>query len=264
MPTPTISIVTIAYNSAKTIADTIASVRAQQYPGLEYIVIDGGSTDGTLAILEANHDLITSWVSEPDKGIYDAMNKGVARATGEIVGIVNSDDFLEPGALAAVAEAAAAHPEADLFVGNIRVLLDDQGREAFESKPRQDVMGDRFKSIPVPHPATFVRRRVYEELGGFDTRYRVSADYEFILRCLKADKQFVFLDRILSNFRAGGASGTAFMRTTREERDIKLAYGCPPGAAWRIFWRSSISYYLVGKLNRVPGFKRAYKALKSP
>ena len=154
---PKISIITITYNSDATIEETIRSVTMQDYPALEYVIIDGGSTDGTLDIIQKYRDQIQIVISEPDKGISDAFNKGIARATGEIIGIINSDDILLPGALQEVAE--AYNPQVDIYSGLILFWNEDTD-ETFPSYP--DVSFDTLKlQYNVAHTARFVRKDAY-------------------------------------------------------------------------------------------------------
>jgi glycosyltransferase involved in cell wall biosynthesis len=212
---PMISIVTVCMNSADTIRGTIESVNIQTYQHLEHILVDGGSTDGTMDILRTeelrsrSEGKIFRWTSEPDRGIYDAMNKGIAMAGGEIIGILNSDDFYESNTLQLVADAAAMHPEAGLFYGFLRVLT-QKGKELqvyryrYETYLLNPTLG---VCSGTQHPACFVRRRVYEQVGLFDVQIPIAADYDFLVRAMKAGVQFHALDSVLANFRLGGASG---------------------------------------------------------
>ena len=201
---PSITIVTPAFNAAATIERTLASVRAQDYPGeLEHLVVDGASTDGTVALLDAAG---VRYVSEPDRGLAHAMNKGIALARGEIVGELNADDVYAPGALTAVGEAFAAHPHAEWVTGRCDII-DGDGREirravtAYKNALlRRYSLGLYLTHNFVSAPATFFRRDVLRELGGFDERYRISVDYDLQLKLARRGDPVV-LDRTLASFR---------------------------------------------------------------
>lgn len=259
---PQLSLVTVTYNSARTLLDTLASVRAQHYPNLQYIVIDGGSTDGTLDIVRQNQDIITEWVSEADRGVYDAMNKGIAMASGEVIGLVNSDDFLEPGALQAVADAYRQVPTADVFYGNVRNIHERQGHR-YEFRPSNALRRAAVKGMPVAHPATFVTKRAYDELGAFDLRYRIAADYDLILRYLEAGREFIHIDSVLSNMRQGGLSGQQHWCTNREVYRIKRAHGFNGAIAlWHLVELSAKGCF-VHSLGKIPFFYAFYKHRKA-
>jgi glycosyltransferase involved in cell wall biosynthesis len=210
-----LSIITVSYNSASTLARTFDSVLSQNFNGeIEYIVIDGASTDDTVSLIRQYEGLFSScgiyfsWISEPDKGIYDAMNKGITMANGELVGILNSDDFYEPDTLKRVSEAAGKSPDADIIYGMLRVMLAD-GRELQIYRYRYDnYLLDLSCTVQsaAQHPTCFVRKRVYDEIGCFDTSFRTSADYDFLLRAMKNGVSFLALDHVLSNFSLGGAT----------------------------------------------------------
>ncbi len=201
---PAITIVTPSFNAATTIGQTIRSVRAQEYAGeLEHLVVDGGSTDGTVELLERSG---VRYVSEPDRGLAHAMNKGIALARGEILGELNADDVYEPGALAAVGEAFAARPEAEWATGLCRII-DGQGREIRRGVTAYKNALLRRYSLRlylthnfVSAPATFFRRAVLRELGGFDERYRISVDYDLQLKLARRGDPVV-LHRYLAAFR---------------------------------------------------------------
>lgn len=198
---PKISIITIAYNSAATIEATLRSVVAQGYPRLEYIIIDGGSTDATLSIVEQYRPHLATVVSEPDRGISDAFNKGIAHSTGDIVGIINSDDELLPGALQAVAEAYQTHP-ADIYRGDI-VLWN---RDTDSRRVEQPSM--RFPTMPffihVAHQGTFVTRQCYDRIGGYREDIRYSMDLDLLMRADRMGCTFHHVARPLALYAIGG------------------------------------------------------------
>ena len=214
------SIVTISYNSGKTIERTIKSVLNLAYPNVEYVVVDGASKDNTLDIIKRYEPQFIGrmrWVSEPDKGIYDAMNKGIMMSTGDIIGIVNSDDWLEPDALQIVYESLATNEFnlGCLYTGGIKfhgnkkdtVLLPDMS--LMKKKSKQYFMGG------IKHPATFVPREVYDNIGLYDTDMRISADTDFILRCYFGDVKFVVVSHVLSNMSEGGISTNHTFKTIK-------------------------------------------------
>jgi glycosyltransferase involved in cell wall biosynthesis len=217
-----ISIVTPTYNAAKTLARTIQSVRDQDYAPIEYIVVDGGSTDGTLDIIRDHAWMIARWVSERDKGIYDAMNKGIALATGEIIGIINADDHYLPGAIRAVVDATAQNPQADVYYGDI--LYDCVYRPPYREQPTTQLNGAPLHAVRVSHPAVFVRRNTYERLGVYDLSYRLAGDYEFFYRLVKHGARFCYIPQTLSYMYGGGASAQGAARTLAETRKAFLQW----------------------------------------
>lgn len=225
---PLISVITVCRNSAATIARTFESVLSQSYLPIEYIVIDGVSSDGTLDLIKAYEEKFRSrgiqfrWLSESDRGIYDAMNKGITQATGEIIGILNSDDYYEPDSTAVIAGANTAHPEAGIFYGFLRVLMGaGQELQCFRYRYENYLLNLRSGVFTgTQHPACFVRRRVYQQIGGFDTQFSVAADYDFLVRALKQEVCFQPVDKVLSNFTLGGAS-----TTVNDYERLKERYG---------------------------------------
>lgn len=204
-----LSIITVCYNSANTIRDTIESVFSQDHCDIEYIVIDGGSKDGTQAIVESYGERISRFISEPDKGLYDAMNKGVALATGDVIGILNSDDFYEDSTSASsVVKAFERHSESDVVFGDVVFVNapDLQKVTRFYRGNRFTPWKLRFGWMP-PHPATFIRKSAYTKVGLYSLKYRISADYEFFVRLFMVQRlKYSYLDKVLVRMRSGGAS----------------------------------------------------------
>lgn len=221
-----ITIVTVCRNSASTIKSTVESVLSQDYADIEYIVVDGGSTDGTLGILQDYAGKLDRLISEPDKGIYDAINKGIAAATGEIVGILNSDDFYEsPTVLSSVVRAFTDSPRADIVFGDVVYVRPDSlqrvvryyGSGAFRPWKL------RFGWEP-PHPATFVRRSAYARIGPYATDFRVASDYEmFVKAFLVHHMTFARVDAVLVRMRTGGISTSGFRINLMQNREIVQA-----------------------------------------
>ena len=216
-----ISVITVVFNAAKSIRLAMESVLCQMCPSDQYIVIDGGSTDGTRQILEEYKDRLAYWVSEPDGGIYDAMNKGLRHARGNVIGILNADDTYFPGALQSVRQAFAKNPNAVLH-GDIEVV--DQGRVVDVWRGVNPVgVESQFRKMTINHPATFIPRRFYEKFGNYSLAYRLSSDYELVLRLIVGGVPFVYLDRPLTRFSVGGSSGG--ISTYRETLAIQRTYG---------------------------------------
>ena len=217
-------------NAAGTLPETLESVGSQGYPRLEHVVVDGGSTDGTLDVLRAAEGV--RWISEPDRGLSDAMNKGIRMATGDVVGWLNADDCYEPGALRAVGEAFARDPEALWATGRCRII-DAEGREI---RPRVTAYKNallRRYSLPlyltqnfISSPATFVRRSAFDHVGLFEERFRYSMDYDVWLRLARLRDPLV-LDRDLASFRMapGSLSMSGFERQFVEHAQNAREHG---------------------------------------
>lgn len=205
-----ISIVTVCFNSADTIEDTIRSVLSQQHSRLEYIVIDGGSTDGTLDVLARYRDRIAKCVSERDRGIYDAMNKGVRLAEGEFVGFLNADDvYAGPNVISEVA-AALQTDHADGVYGDLVYI----GRRNTERVVRywragQYRPGAFYSGWVPPHPTFFCRTALYRRFGGFNPEYRIAGDFELMLRLIEKEHIGVrYIPKPFVRMRAGGKANT--------------------------------------------------------
>jgi len=217
-----ITVITVCYNSAATIADALQSVADQSWPCVEHIVIDGASTDGTLAVIDRYRDGLVKVVSEPDAGIYDAMNKGLRLATGDLVGFLNADDMLaEPDTLAFIAQAGQTAPQADAVYGDLIYVDKDRPERAFRYWRSEAFKPSRlgFGWMP-PHPTLYVRLPVMRALGGFDTGFRIAADYDFVLRLfIRPGRQFVYLPRVLVRMRTGGASNRSLRALFRKSSE---------------------------------------------
>ncbi|CRM91074.1 PGL/p-HBAD biosynthesis glycosyltransferase/MT3031 [Pseudomonas sp. 22 E 5] len=218
-----LSIITVCYNSASTIRDTIESVFSQDYCDIEYIVVDGGSKDGTQAIVESYGERISRFISEPDKGLYDAMNKGVALATGDVIGILNSDDFYEDStSVSSVVKAFERHSESDVVFGDVVFVNapDLQKVTRFYRGNRFAPWKLRFGWMP-PHPATFIRKSAYTDVGLYSLKYRISADYEFFVRLFMVQRlKYSYLDKVLVRMRSGGASTAGLKSSLKLNMEI--------------------------------------------
>lgn len=220
-----ISIITVCYNSVETIRDTIESVLSQQYPDIEYIIVDGASKDGTLELISEYEGRISKVISESDKGIYDAMNKGVQAATGDFVGILNSDDVF---AGSDVIQNLVAHlqnnPSADAVYADL----------VFVQRKEMDVVTRRYSSsgfspwkvrfgFMIPHPTFYARRELFEKYGNYKLGYRVSADFELMARFMSKGVKMVRHSAVMVKMREGGISTTGFWWRIHQNLEIVRA-----------------------------------------
>lgn len=229
----TVSIVTVAYNSEATIRDTIESVLGQKGVELEYIIIDGNSSDGTMSIVNEYKDRIATIISEPDKGIYDAMNKGVNAATGDIVGILNSDDFYaNENVLASIVNCFS--DEVEGVYGDLVYVDQTKTNKITRTWISGEYVPGSFKKgwMP-PHPTFFVRREVYEKFVVYTLELRSAADYEFMLRVIhKEEMKVAYLNEIVVHMRVGGQSNISIKNRIKANREDKKAWemnGLKPG-----------------------------------
>lgn len=228
MDMPIFSIITICYNSGETIERTIKSVLAQTCKDYEYIVVDGGSKDSTLDIVRKYEPLFDGrmkWKSEPDKGIYNAMNKGINRSKGIIIGIVNSDDWLENDALQNVYETYCSmeSPKESLFCGAINFHFIDNTIKLLE--PNLQLLNKYaplYEMAGIRHPAVFVPVEVYQKYGIFDESIKVMADADLILRFYYGGVKFVAINKIISNMSDGGLSNSRVLRLRYKDKCIIL------------------------------------------
>ncbi len=214
-----ISVITVCLNSAKTIEQTIQSVIGQDDTDFEYIIIDGGSEDGTLDIIEKYRKNITILISELDNGIYDAMNKGITLASGEVIGIINSDDWYEPGALKNVRK-CFQKSDADIVYGRLRLIFEDE--TSYIQTP-SNIEKIRYE-MSIPHPTVFVRKEIYEKYGMFQMEYKIAADYELMLRLYISGVKFIYDDNVFANFRIGGVSDQQRRKCGEETQMIAQKY----------------------------------------
>ena len=203
---PLISIITVVYNGEKYLQQTIDSIANQTYKNIEYIVVDGGSTDHTIEIIKANEKTISKWISEPDRGLYDAMNKGAALANGELIGTINSDDWYETDAVESIVNAYLDNPDKLIFHAN-KNCIEPNGN--MHVKPgRTSTFFLKYYAMIMNHPTMFIHKTVYE-----DHKYNIElsslSDYQFVLEVLNTKGNvFVYIPKVISNFRLGGISGS--------------------------------------------------------
>lgn len=213
-----ISIITVCFNSSKTIRRTFESVLRQSYSNIEYVVVDGQSSDGTTDIIREYEPLFQGkmkWISEKDKGIYDAMNKGICMASGELIGIINSDDYYEDNAVEIMATAMTKEKYQILY-GETRIWRDGQVESV--GLLTHTFLRDRM----IYHPACFVSRAIYKDFGGFDMQYPSVADYDFMLRMMEhKEVKFYPVYKMVANFSLGGmcTTETAYLDLLRLQRN---------------------------------------------
>ena len=231
---PKISLITAVFNNERHIETAIKCVSDQSYPNIEYIVVDGGSTDRTLEIINRHRDKIHHLVSEKDKGIYDALNKGVNLATGDVIGFLHSDDLFNSNTVIEKISETFQKMDIDGVYSDLDYV--SQGKNSFKiirhwkSKPFEPNL---LKSgwMP-PHPTLFLKKSVYDKVGLFNLNYRISADYDFVLRAFgKSEFKFHYLPRVNVKMRIGGESNRnleRIIKKSREDLTILKSHGYPP------------------------------------
>ncbi|MEX1200846.1 MAG: glycosyltransferase family 2 protein [Methylophaga sp.] len=218
---PKISILTVCYNSAKTIIDTFTSVREQNYGNIEYIVVDGGSTDGTLKLIE-NSDAVTKYVSEPDEGIYDAMNKGISMATGDVIGLLNADDFFDADDVLSEIARIFQNQTVDACYADLVYVQQQNTKKIVRYwQPGAFRPGAFKRGWMPPHPTFFCRKSVYQQYGDFDLRYKIAADVELLFRFLEqSEVNAVYLPRIITRMRLGGTTNQSVSNMKAQNREV--------------------------------------------
>lgn len=199
-------------------------MRRQGYSDLEYIIVDGGSKDATLDIVGRYPDLVTACISEPDQGIYDAMNKGIQRATGDVIGILNSDDFyLNDQVLHEVAELFGADPELEVVLGDVDFVNDDDLSRPVRHYPTGNFKPWMFRfGLMPPHPAVFVRKSAYERVGLYKVGYKIAADFDLLTRLLLVDcAKYQVAHKTWVRMRTGGASTSGMKSNMISTREMK-------------------------------------------
>ncbi|MFG6637669.1 glycosyltransferase family 2 protein [Sulfitobacter sp. 1A12126] len=216
-----ISIVTAVFNRVDTVADALRSVEAQSYQNVEHVIQDGGSKDGTLELIQKHHGSSSGLVSEPDAGIYDAINKGISRASGDIIGLMHSDDFFADDLVLQKIAEAFREPEVDGVYGDLDYV----------SSSNTDKIVRRWRSGPYradllkrgwmpPHPTLYLRREVFDRWGLYDTSMRIAADYEAMLRYLvKGDIRLAYIPEVLVKMRVGGESNRSLSGILQKSRE---------------------------------------------
>jgi glycosyltransferase len=206
-----VSIITATFNSERSLQKTIDSVISQDYKNIEHIVVDGGSTDNTLNIISANQATISNYISENDKGIYDALNKGIKLSTGDIIGFLNSDDILaDKNVVSRIVQTFLTH-KTDVVYGDLLYVSNSEGGIAIRFWKSNEFNHRQLKFgwMP-PHPTVYCRRKVYEQYGGYDETYKISGDYDYILRIFKeVDVIKSYLPITMVKMEVGGVSNNS-------------------------------------------------------
>lgn len=247
-----ISIITVCLNSERTIEQTIQSVIGQCDYNYEYIIIDGGSTDRTIEIIEKYRYGISKIVSESDSGLYDAMNKGISLATGDIIGIINSDDWYEPGVFGIVRR-CFQESNAEVIYGKLN-QIDAEGKINIQIPG--DIERLRYE-METPHPTVFIKRSLYEKYGAFQIKYKIAADYDLMLRLYTKGVKFYFCNKIFANFRLGGYAMQQGENCVEETLLISkhyLSYVPLEERAYykNIIWLTYRTFYFIQILDEVP------------
>ena len=203
-----VSIITVVFNGQNTIKDTVKSVLTQDYPDIEHIIIDGASTDGTMQVIQSYSDRIAHIVSEPDQGIYDAMNKGIKLATGDLVGILNADDFYASSDVISTVVKQFEISQVDSVFGDLVFVKPDALDQVIRYYSSAKFHPKQFAAGWMPaHPTFFVKRWAYEQYGLFKTDYKIASDYELLIRFLaKYQLSYRYIPKVMVKMRAGGVS----------------------------------------------------------
>lgn len=240
---PAVSIITITMNAAATLGRTIASVQAQTHSSIEQIFVDGASSDDTIAIIRAKARPQDYWISETDKGISDAFNKGVAMARGSYILILNADDWLSPGQIETALK-ALADSGADFVFGDLIFYQGDTALFRYQGDPRYArAIHRRWPSVG--HPTLLAARGCFERVGLFDTVYRNAMDYDWLLRLHRSGGRGTYCPSIVANMTHDGVSNIQFRRTIEEIRHIVVSHGRNPllagMEAWFRYWKTRLS-----------------------
>jgi glycosyltransferase involved in cell wall biosynthesis len=222
---PIISIVTVSYNSKGTIIDTIRSVLSQTYPDIEYIVIDGSSSDGTIELIKSFGDKIQKFVSEPDKGIYDAINKGIRLSTGNIIGILNSDDFFYSDNVIQKVVDAFHRDNIDAVYGDVQFVDPVNTSKIVRYYSSKQFKPTKFKFGFMPaHPSFYVKRELFGKLGSYKTDYKIAADFELLARFMYVNQiRCKYIEMPFVSMRTGGVSNKSILSNIILNKEIARA-----------------------------------------
>lgn len=264
-----VSIITVAYNSVKTIEQTILSVLNQSYSNIEYIIIDGGSRDGTVNIIKKYSEKISYWISETDKGIYDAMNKGLDVASGDVIGIINSDDWYETNAVEVIVQYFKNNSELEGVCGDLLIHLDFNKYNMIKVAHSSINLSNIREKMSIAHPTLFLKKSFYLTYGNFDPKYSIAADYELLLRAMLKGAKLGYIPFLIAHFRVGGASSNQ-LKLLRDVIKIKkihnnslksIMFFCVQGYCAYIYMRiqSVFPSGLLLFIKRVRGWKLVNK-----
>lgn len=256
---PLVSVITVAFNSEATIGRTLQSLAGQTNTDFESIVIDGASTDGTPEIVAEYDGLVSQFISEPDKGIYHAMNKGVALARGKYIAFLNSDDAYLSHTIDAISQAAG---RADILYGNLRKerRIDGETLSRIE-KPNIEKMP---YTMGIFHPATFVAKHLFEKYGGYDLRFKLAADYHWLLRAYLDENSFHHIDRELAVFSTGGISNVScesYREAADIQREMNLNHYPDMLRDYQRCLSKAKKQRIIAMFARLPVFRAVYKSM---
>lgn len=240
-----ISIITATYNSSKTIETALQSVIDQTYPYIEHIIVDGDSEDRTIETVESykkNHNHI-QFHSSPDQGIYDALNKGITMATGDVIGLLHSDDVFYSNDTIAQLVAKIKVDDADGVYGNLEYVSKEDTHKVIRYWKSQAFKPKLLQRGWMPaHPSLFLRKEIYEQHGNFDLSFKIAADYDFILRIFQDEElTFSFLNKTITKMRVGGASNRSLKNIIRKSQEDYRALKQNHIGGWRILLKKNIS-----------------------
>jgi len=250
---PLVSIITVVYNGERYLEKTIQSVLNQTYDNIEYIIIDGGSSDGTLDIITRYEHAIDYWVSEKDEGIYDAMNKGLQVARGDYIAILNADDYYEQNAVA-LSLACIEKNQADYSVANAKfVHADSLIRPIFPLKEKHI-----YQEMPYPHVTAFISKKVYETVGLFDTHFKIAGDHDMALRIHFAGFRGCYVNALVAQLEEGGVSGST--KSNKESTKVAIKQGKNKLHAYGTYYFQLLKMHLYNLLPQP--FIRSMQKLK--
>ncbi|HDY7659526.1 TPA: glycosyltransferase [Vibrio vulnificus] len=245
-----VSVITATYNSSQTIVDTVRSLEGQTYSDIEYIIVDGASKDSTLQVIEQNCSRVSKIISEPDRGIYDALNKGIQAATGDIIGFLHSDDLLAyPQAIADLVNTMQTSQSQAVYADLEYVSKDDISKTVRLWTSGEYQKQNLLNGWMPPHPTFYMRRECYQALGVFDLSFRISADYDSLLRYLWVNGVTMsYLPKVLIKMRVGGASNRSLSNIYKKScEDIRALKNS------QVFWPKAL---LIKNLSKIPQFFR--------
>lgn len=258
---PLISIVTIAYNEVNTIERTIKSVLSQTYKNIEYIIVDGGSTDGTVNILKRYDDKITYWRSCHDKGRSDAFNIGISLCKGTLIGMINAGDWYEKDTVRLVVESYLKSRDVSIFHGELKMYSPD-GNYLFTLKPDTNPQNLFFQMI-YNHPTCFVQKSAYETIGHYNLDYKIAMDYDIMMRFYSKGHKFMYLRQVLSNMLLGGISDKKMIQSYKEELDIQRKFGVGKLRLYFNYYLKCLRFYIKKCFRRNGIFLRLIRRMSS-
>ena len=240
---PLVSIITVVFNGKKYLEETIQSVLSQTYDNVEYIIIDGGSTDGTIEIIKKYEKQVDYWISEKDTGIYDAMNKGISLAQGNIIGLVNADDIIYNDTLKNVAEAFLKNDSVQYTFGTVDLAKENGDIYGYTRPLSEDERKHRlYAEMPFSHQSLYVKQEIYKKVGLYNLEFKLSADYDFILKLIENNYTSIRLEKNVGFFRMGGESGG--FKSFIENKNILLSHNINRYIVYKNFIKSSIKLLL--------------------